>query len=84
MEKFPPVNYKDIEFFLPMVDGNIDGYYKVERVNIWEKDGKEQLRLKLSEYTKLGEEWVNIAEKMEAGELITINYVNALYEQRDE
>ena len=83
MDKFPPVNYKDIEYFLPMVEGRVDGYYKVERVNIWEKGGKDQLRLKLGTYTSLGEEWVSIAEKMEAGELITMNYVNALYEQRD-
>lgn len=83
MEQFPPVNYKDIEYFLPMVEGRIDGYYKVERVNIWEKNGKEQLRLKLSEYTTLGEEWVSINERMDAGELITMNYVNALYEHRD-
>ena len=82
MEKLPPVNYKDIEYFLPIVEGKIDGYYTVERVNVRDKDGKDQLRLKLTEYSTLGEEWISVDEKMEAGEIISMNYVNALYEQR--
>ena len=82
MEKLPPVNYKDIEYFLPIVEGKIDGYYTVERVNVRDKDGKDQLRLKLTEYSTLGEDWISVDEKMEAGEIISMNYVNALYEQR--
>ena len=80
-EKLPPVNYKDIEYFMPIIEGRINGYYKVERVGIREKDEKQQLRLKLTDFTPLGEEWVSVVDKMEAGALISKNYVNALYKQ---
>lgn len=80
-ENLPPVNYQDIGYFMPIVEGRINGYYKVERVGIREKDEKQQLRLKLTDFRRLGEEWVSVVDKMEAGALISKNYVNALYEQ---
>lgn len=75
MEKIPTVNIMDAVFLLPMVGGEIDGYYKISGLNI--EHGK--LCFKLSEYTSLGDKWVNIYRNMRHGELISMSNVIKLY-----
>lgn len=75
MEKIPTVNIMDAVFLLPMVGGEIDGYYKITGLNI--EHGK--LCFKLSEYTSLGDKWVNIYRNMRHGELISMSNVIKLY-----
>ena len=77
METLPKVNILDARYLLPMVGGEIDGYYTISRLTI--EDGK--MCLKLSEYIPLGNEWVNIFQNMRHGELITIDNVFILYKQ---
>ena len=78
METLPKVNILEAVYLLPMVGGDIDGYYKITRLTI--EDGK--MCLKLGEYISLGNEWVNIFQNMRHGELITMNNVLKLYGQR--
>lgn len=84
MERIPTsINVMDIEYFLPMVGGSIDGYYKVEKVYFGTKSGKLCLKLNLSTYIPLGETKVSIyRSKMQPGELITHNLMVELYGQR--
>ena len=73
----------DIRYFLPMVGGNIDGYYKVEKVYFGTKNGKPCLKLNLSTFISLGEDKVSIYRiKMQPGELISNGLMVKLYEQR--
>ena len=78
METLPKVNILEAVYLLPMVGGDIDGYYKITRLTI--EDGK--MCLKLGEFVSLGNEWVNIFQNMRHGELITMNNVLKLYGQR--
>ena len=81
MEKIPTINLMDIEYFLPMVAGAIDGYYKVEKVYFGSSKGSPCLKLKLSTYIPLGEMQVLIYRlKMQPGELISESYMKKLYE----
>ena len=49
MERIPTsINVMNIEYFLPMVGGYIDGYYKVEKVYFGTRSGKPCLKLNLS------------------------------------
>ena len=83
------INVLDIQFLLPMVDGKIDGYYKVEKLSFATSKTEEEdgttvfgpcIRLKLSNYHKLGDNWVHIyRNKMQHGELITLDMVTNLY-----
>lgn len=84
MERIPTsINVMDIEYFLPMVGGRIDGYYKVEKVYFGTKNGKPCLKLNLSAYISLGENKVSIYRtKMQPGELISYDLMVKLYEQR--
>lgn len=84
MEKIPTsINVMDIKYFLPMVGGNIDGYYKVEKVYFGSKDSKPCLKLNLSSFISLGDARVPIYRiKMQPGELITYGLMTDLYEQR--
>ena len=51
MERIPTsINVMNIEYFLPMVGGYIDGYYKVEKVYFGTRSGKPCLKLKLPLY----------------------------------
>lgn len=80
----PPkaINLMDIEYFLPMVGGDIDGYYKVEKVYFGMKEGNLCLKLNLSTYIPLGEKRVNIYRvKMQPGELISYDLMLRLYRQ---
>ena len=76
------INFMDIEYFLPMVDGSIDGYYKVEKVYLGTKDGELCLKLNLSTFIPLGNAKVHIyRSKMQPGELISFDLMQGLYEQ---
>ena len=75
MEKLPTVNILEAKYLLPMVGGDVDGYYKISRLTI--EDGK--MCLKLGEYISLGNEWVNFFKNMRHGEIITMNNVIKLY-----
>ena len=78
METLPKVNILEAVYLLPMVGGDIDGYYKITRLTI--EDNK--MCLKLGEFISLGNQWVNIFQNMRHGELITMNNVLKLYGQR--
>ena len=84
MEKIPTsINVMDIKYFLPMVGGNIDGYYKVEKVYFGSRDSKPCLKLNLSSFISLDDARVPIYRiKMQPGELITYGLMTDLYEQR--
>ena len=83
MEKIPTsVNIMDIEYFLPMLAGTIDGYYKVEKVYFSTANGQMCLKLNLSTYISLGDSKINIYSKMKPGELISYDLMLKLYEQR--
>lgn len=80
MEKIPSVNLMEIEYFLPMVGGAIDGYYKVEKVYIGSMKGSPCLKLNLSTYISLGNNQILIYRlKMQPGELISANDMRELY-----
>lgn len=79
----PPknINFMDVQYFLPMVGGKIDGYYKVEKVYFGAGAGL-RLKLNLSNYIPLGEDKVHIYKtKMEPGELISSDLMLKLYKQ---
>ena len=82
MERIPTaINVMDIRYFLPMVGGDINGYYKVEKVYLGTKDGKLCLKLNLTSFVSLGEKWVPIYRiKMQPGELISNDMMVKLYE----
>ena len=84
MEKIPTsINVMDIRYFLPMVGGDIDGYYKVEKVYFGTKSGKLCLKLNLSSFISLGSSRTPIYRiKMQPGELIANDLMVELYEQR--
>ncbi|MDY4551649.1 MAG: LlaJI family restriction endonuclease [Parabacteroides sp.] len=84
MEKIPTsINVMDIKYFLPMVGGGIDGYYKVEKVYFGSKGGNLCLKLNLSSFISLGSKRTPIYRiKMRPGELIAKDQMVALYEQR--
>ena len=78
----PPkyINFMDVQYFLPMVDGKIDGYYKVDKVYFGADGGNLRLKLNLSTYIPLGNEWVHIYKtKMQPGELISYETMMKLY-----
>jgi len=78
----PPkyINFMDVQYFLPMVEGKIDGYYKVEKVYFGAGGGGLCLKLNLSTYIPLGDEWVHIYKtKMQPGELISYETMMKLY-----
>lgn len=83
MEKIPnAINIMDIRYFLPMVGGDINGYYKVEKVYFGSKDNNPCLKLNLSSFISLGKDWVPIYRiKMQPGELISNNMMVKLYER---
>ena len=82
MERIPTsVNVMDIRCFLPMVGGDIDGYYKVEKVYFGTKHGRPCLKLNLSSFISLGKQWTPYRTKMQPGELISNDLMVKLYEQ---
>ena len=82
MEKIPQsINVMDIGYFLPMVSGYINGYYKVERIFFKNKNEKTYLNFTLGEYISLGDKSVDIYSVMEPGELLTLSQVRELYQK---
>ena len=83
MQKIPSVNLMDVEFFLPMVGGCIDGYYKVEKLYFatYKDNGIDYpcLKLKLGEYISIGTKWVNIYNIMRPGEVISMDDIMRMY-----
>ena len=86
MQKIPSVNLMDVEYFLPMVGGCIDGYYKVEKLyfSTYKDNGIDYpcLKLKLGEHITIGNEWVNIYKIMRPGEVILTNDIVRMYESK--
>lgn len=80
MESFENVNVVGVRYLLPMVDGKIDGLYKVERISFKEVDGQLRLRFRLGDYLPIGDHWVPIYKiKMQPGELISLHQTLAMY-----
>lgn len=76
IEKMPSINILGIKYLLPMVEGKIDGYYPITRLDF--KDGKPVL--KLGAYVSLGDEWIHIYRtKMQPGEVISSSMMMDLY-----
>ena len=83
MQKIPSVNLMDVEYFLPMVGGCIDGYYKVEKLyfSTYKDNGIDYpcLKLKLGQYISIGTKWVNIYSIMRPGEIISMDDITRMY-----
>lgn len=83
MQKIPSVNLMDVEYFLPMVGGCIDGFYKVEKLYFatYKDNGIDYpcLKLKLGDYINVGSNWVNIYSIMRPGEVISTNEILRMY-----
>ena len=83
MQKIPSVNLMDVKYFLPMVGGCIDGFYKVEKLYFatYKDNGIDYpcLKLKLGEYISIGTKWVNIYGIMRPGEVISMDYIMRMY-----
>lgn len=75
LEKQPAVNILNAVYLLPMVAGEIDGYYKITRLTV--DNGR--ICLKLGKFFSIGDHWVNIYRDMRHGELITLQNINELY-----
>jgi len=76
IEKMPIINILGIKYLLPMVEGKIDGYYDIKRLDF--KDGKPVLRL--GSYTPLGSKWIQIYKvKMQPGEVVSYSAMLNLY-----
>lgn len=83
MEKIPTsINIMKIEFFLPMLNGSIDGYYKVDKVYFSTAKNQICLKLNLSTYIPLGDSKINIYSNMRPGELISFDLMMKLYKPR--
>lgn len=83
MQKIPSVNIMDVEYFLPIVGGCIDGFYKVEKLYFatYKDNGIDYpcLKLKLGDYINVGSEWVNIYSIMRPGEVISMDDIMRMY-----
>lgn len=83
MQKIPSVNLMNVEYFLPMVGGCIDGFYKIEKLYFATyKDNSVDypcLKIKLGEYIKVGDEWGNIYSIMRPGEVISTDDIIRMY-----
>lgn len=87
MQKIPSINLMDVEYFLPMVSGCIDGYYKVEKLYFatYKENGIDYpcLKLKLGDYINVGTERVNIYSIMRPGEVISMDDIIQMYESKN-
>jgi hypothetical protein len=80
MRKLPNKNIADLQYFLPMVSGCIDGYYKIERISFGSRSGKTCLNFSLGEFIPLGVNKVQIyRSNMQPGEILKYNEVIKLY-----
>lgn len=79
MERIPE-NLVSVKYLLPMVSGNIDGYYDIKKLSITVHNGHPALRLRLGEYHHIGEQWVQIYRtKMQPGETISLDNTMEMY-----
>ena len=82
MERIPAINLLPVKYMLPMVGGSIDGYYEIENMRITEHDGHPALRLRLSQYHHIGNNWIQIYRtKMQPGELISLEQTMKMYQE---
>ena len=82
MKYIPSINLMAVKYFMPMVDGFVDGYYKVKSMSFKtvkevDADGNQKetmmLHLSLGDFIKLGEERVFFYRvKVTAGQLHSI------------
>lgn len=89
MKYIPSINLMAVKYFLPMVDGFVDGYYKVNSMSFKtvkeaNPDGTEKenmyLHLSLGDFIKLGEERVFFYRvKLTAGQLHSISKIENDY-----
>ena len=83
MQKISSINLMDVEYFLPMVGGCIDGYYKVEKLycSTYKDNGIDYpcLKLKLGDYINVSTEWVNIYSIMRPCEVISMDDIMRMY-----
>lgn len=81
MKKIPS-NLANIEYFLPMVKGKIDGYYMVERVSLNTQGEDLCLSLNLSCFYSLGTEKKQVYKRfLSSGQLISISEMMGFYNQ---
>ena len=74
------VDLSGIKYLLPMVQGNIDGYYDIKSIKFGSKDKQPILNFTLGTYHSLGDEWVSIYKnKMQPGEAISFEYTMEMY-----
>ena len=66
------------KYLLPMVVGKIDGYYQIRGLKVTD-EGDARVVLRLGEFIPLGEDKVNIYDKMRPNELISLQEVKQLY-----
>jgi hypothetical protein len=82
MLKLPSGDLAETQYLLPMINGNIDGYYKIERMSIGTRDGNPCMNFNLGKYFALGDHKVNIyRSKMRPGEAIPYSTVLKLYHE---
>ncbi len=80
METIPNINLLGIDYLLPMVKSNIDGYYKIERISFGSRNGIPHLNFTLGDYIQLSEHPVQIyGSKMRPGEAISLEQTKKLY-----
>ena len=74
------VDLSGIKYLLPMVQGDIDGYYDIKSFTFGSKDKQPVLNFSLGTYHSLGDEWVRIyRNKMQPGEVISFEYTMKMY-----
>lgn len=82
MERIPSINLLNIKYLLPMVGGNINGFYEIENLRIAVHNGNAALRLRLGEFHSIGDKWVQIyRSKMQPGECISLDYTMKMYDE---
>ena len=89
MKYIPTINLMAIKYFMPMVDGWVDGYYKVKSLTFktdeetnenGEKTQRTLLHLSLGEFTRLGDDKVFFYKvRMSAGQLHSISKIEGEY-----
>ena len=74
------VDLLGIKYLLPMVQGDIDGYYDIKSFKFGSKDKQPILNFTLGTYHSLGDEWVRIYKiKMQPGEAISYEDTMKMY-----
>ena len=89
MKYIPSINLMEVKYFMPMVDGFVDGYYKVKSMSFKtvkdvDANGNQKnaimLHLSLGDYIRLGEDKVFFYRvKMTAGQLHSISKIESDY-----